>query len=136
MLDHADEDILGVSIANFERDMFTQGLSRAQQEERLERIAQAIENNEQHKESIERSSVISIQGRQLIDSDQQEIKEAEARFLSPEELAEFTYTAIERHIPNSMRQTRVECEFNVIANDNIQDALGGLLRAYPATHSA
>lgn len=130
------EDVLGESIANFERDMFTQGLSRAQQEERLERIAQAIENNEQHKESIERSSVISTQGRQLIDSEQQEIKEAEARFLSPEELAEFTYTAIERHIPNSMRQTRVECEFDVITNDNIQDALGGLLRAYPATHSA
>ena len=130
------EDVLGESIANFEREMFRQGLSRQQQEERLERIAQSIENNEQHRESIERSSVISTQGRQLIDSDQQEIKDAEARFLSAEELAEFVNATIERHIPNSMRRTRIEFEFDVFGNDAIHDALGGLLRAYPATHSA
>ena len=76
------EVVLGEAIASFERDLFRRGLTQQQQEERLERITQSIENNEQHRESITQSSVISLQGRQLIDSEQQDIKEAEARFLS------------------------------------------------------
>ena len=101
------EVILGEEIAAFERELFTRGLTRQQQDERLERAAQAIENRERNRESIARSSVISDQGRQLIESEQQDIKEAESGFLSPHELAEFVFASIERHLPNSMRRRSV-----------------------------
>lgn len=130
------EVVLGEAIASFERDLFRLNLTEQQQEERLERITQVIENNEQHRESIVRSSVISVQGRQLIDSEQQEIQEAEARFLAPEELAEFVYASINRHLPNSIRRTTAAHEFVVISNDKLHDALRSLLTAYPATHYA
>ena len=129
------EVIFGEAIASFERDIFRRDLTRQQQDERLERISQAVENNERHKESISQSSVISAQSRQLLDSDQQEIKEAEARFLSPEELAGFAHTVIQRHLPNSMRPT-ARGEFEVSGSDELRDALGSLLSAYPATHYA
>ncbi len=129
------EVILGEAIASFERDVFRLGLTQRQQEEQLERISQAVTNNERHKETITESSVISVQGRQLIDSDQQEIKDAEAGFLSPEELAGFTHAAIEHHLPNSMKQTAMG-EFEISGSDSLRDALGSLLTAYPATHHA
>ena len=130
------EVVLGESIALFERDLFRRGLTPRQQEERLERTAQAIENNEQHRRSIAQSSVISDQGRQLIDSEQQDIKAAETGFLSPEELAEFVYISIERYVPNSMKRRAVTGEFEVVGSAALQDALRGLLTAYPATHYA
>ena len=130
------EVVLGEEIASFERDLFRRNLTQQQQEERLERITQAIENNEQNRESITQSSVISEQGRQLIDSEQQEIKDAEAGFLSPVELAEFAYASIERHVPNIMKQTATTGEFEVVARDDLQEALRGLLTAYPSTHYA
>ena len=129
------EVILGEAIASFERDLFRRGLTRQQQDDRLEQISQAIENNERHKESVNQSSVISAQSRQLIDSDQQGIKEAEAGFLSPEDLAGFAHDAIKRHLPNSMRQTG-DGEFELSVTGDLRDALGRLLTTYPATHYA
>ena len=130
------EVILGEEVAAFEREVFTRGLSPQQQEDRLERISQAIENREQQRESITQSGVISVQGRQLIESDQQEIREAEARFLSPEEVAEFVYASIDSHLSNSVSRTSNEDQFEVSGTRELQDALQGLLRAYPSTHYA
>lgn len=131
------EVILGESIASFSRDLFRSGLTPQQQEERLERIAQVVENNEQHRESISQSNVISMQGRHLIDSDQQEIREAESRFLSPTELAGFVYSTIESNLPRSLRKLgSSDVEFAVIRNANLRDSLTSLLQSYPATHSA
>ena len=130
------EVILGESIASFERDVFRRGLSEQQQEEELERITQVIENNERNKEAVSGSSVISLQARQLIDSEQQEIKDNEVRFLSPEELAEFAFAAIERHSPGSMRRLANQCEFEIVGSARLGDALRGLVTSYPATHYA
>jgi superfamily II DNA/RNA helicase len=130
------EVILGEAIASFERDVFQRGLTEQQQEEHLERITQTIENNERNREAITQSSVISLQGRQLIDSDQDEIKEAETRFLSTEELAEFVHATIEEHLPNSMRASGAAGEFDIGRNEELRTALQGLLAAYPATHYA
>ena len=131
------EVILGESIASFSRDLFRSGLTPQQQEARLERIAQVVENNEQNRESISQSSVISTQGRHLIDSDQQEIREAESRFLSPSELAGFVYSTVDRYLQNSLRKMGSAAdEIVVIRNDNLRDALTSLLQSYPATHSA
>ena len=116
------------------RDLFRRGLTPRQQEERLERAAQAIENNEQHRELISKASVISEQGRQLIESDQQEIKEAESRFLSPVELAEFVHSVLAHHVPNSLTSTSVDGQFDLIGGPGLRDALQGLLTSYPATH--
>ena len=107
------EVILGEAVASFERDVFTSNLSPQQQEERLERISQAIENREQQRESVTQSGVISLQGRQLIESDQEEIKEAESRFLSPEEVGEFIHTSLDHFIPGSMNRT-AEDSFEVL----------------------
>ena len=130
------EVILGEKIASFERDVFTRDLSPQQQDEHLERISQAIENREQQRKSVTQSGVISSHGRQLIESDQQEIKEAESRFLAPEEVAEFVYASLESCLPNSMRRASAEGEFEVGGTRDLRDMLQGLLRAYPATHYA
>ena len=130
------EVVLGETIAAFERDLFRRGLTPLEQEERLERAAQAIENNEQHRELISRAGVISEQGRHLIESDQQEIREAESRFLSPAELAEFVVSVLARHLPNSIVPTTVDGQFDVTSSQALRDALQGLLTSYPATHHA
>ena len=129
------EVVLGEAIASFERDVFTSGLSRHQQEESLEQISQAIENREQQRESVAQSGVISQQGRQLMESDQDDIKEAESRFLSPAEVGEFVHSALERHLEGNMK--RVGEDIYEVGNaSQIKDALQGLLRNYPSTHYA
>ena len=90
------EVILGEEIASFERDVF-QLVSRISRGRAPGKDHSTIENNERNREAITQSSVISLQGRQLIDSDQDEIKEAETRFLSTEELAE-SYTRPSKNI--------------------------------------
>ena len=129
------EVILGEAVALFEREIFTRNLSPLQQEERLERISQAIENRDLQRESVSQSGVISLQGRQLIESDQEDIKEAEARFLSSEEVGEFIYSSLEGNLSGSMRRLDKE-SFEVSGTTQIRDALQGLLRNYPPTHFA
>ena len=130
------EVILGEAIASFERDVFQRGLTEQQQEEHLERITQTIENNERTREAITQSSVIALQGRQLIDSDQDEIKGAETSFLSTDELAEFVHATIEEHLQNSMRTSATAGEFDIVRNEKLTTALQRLLASYPATHYA
>ena len=129
------EVVLGEAVASFERDVFARNLSPRQQEERLERISQVIENRERLRESVTRSGVISLQGRQLIESDQEDIKEAESRFLSPQEVGEFVYASLERNLPGSIRRVAKD-SFEVSGTGQIQEALQGLVRAYPAAHNA
>ena len=130
------ELILGEQIATFERDLFRRDLSSKQQNERLDRIAQTIENNALTRDSIAQSSVISDVGRQLIDSDQQEFKEAEARYLSPQELAEFVHFAIDRHFSGNMTPLKTSGEFSVAGGADMRVGFNSLLRAYPLTHYA
>ena len=130
------EVILGESIASFERNVFRRGLSEQQQEEELGRITQVIENNERNKEAVSGSSVISLQARQLIDSERQDIKDNEVRFLSPEELAEFVFAAIERYAPGSVRRLAHHGEFEIAGSTRLGDALRGLVASYPASHYA
>ena len=130
------EVILGESITKFRRDVFKRNLTPGQQELHLDRTAQVMENQRLQRESISKSGVISKQGRLLIESDQQEIKEAETRFLSPEDLAEFVYSSIERRLPGCMRRTAAPSEFEVLRSDDLNSALHEMLRAYPATHYA
>ena len=130
------EVVLGETIASFERDLFRRGLTAEQQEQRLEQAAQAIQNNEQNRERISQAGVISEQGRHLIESEQQEIREAESRFLSPGELAEFVRTVFERHLPKTVRATTVEGQYVLTGSQELRDALQALLTSYPVTHHA
>ena len=130
------EVILGEKIASFEREVFRRDLSPRQQEERLERISRTIENRRLQQGSIGESSVISTAGLQLIESDQEEIKQAESAFLSPEDVGEFVYDSLRKSLPNSMRRTLSRSGFEVHANEDLSDALQELLRAYPASHHA
>ena len=130
------EVVLGEAIADFERDLFKQNLTAQQQIERLEQTAQAIENRERHRESVTQSSVISAHGRHLIDSDQQEISDAEAGFLSPEDLADFVQASLERHMPKTLRPTAGVGQFKLVDSAEFQDALQRLLQSYPASANA
>ena len=106
-----------------ERDLFKGGLTEQQQIERLEQTAKAIENRERHRESVTQSSVISTQGRHLIDSDQQEISDAEAGFLSPGDLADFVCAALERHLPNTLRRTATAGQFRLVNSADLDARL-------------
>ena len=130
------ELILGEEVAKFERDLFRQGLSAEQQNQRLEQTAQAIENRERHRASVAESSVISTTARQLIDSDQQEISDAEAGFLSPGDLADFVHGVVGRYLPNSLRLTTNPAQFRVANSDGLLEALQDLLRSYPAASNS
>lgn len=130
------EVVLGEAIAEFERDLFKHDLSEQEQIERLERTVQAIENRERHRESVTQSSVISTQGRHLIDSDQQEISDAEAGFLSPDDLADFVHGSLERHLPNTLRKTAIAGQFKLVGSADLRDALQRLLQSYPSASSA
>ena len=98
------EVILGEAISAFERDMFTRGLTHDQQIERLERITQTIANNERNREQVAQLSFMSAQGRSLIESEETDIRESEAKFLSPTEIADFVYGAINDRIPDVVRR--------------------------------
>ncbi len=128
------EAVLGEEIASFEQDVFRSGLSPQEQNEQLERISQAIENKKRQMEEVAESGVISEQGQQLIESE--EIKEAESRFLSPEDVSEFVHASLDGHLPGSVSRTLGAGQFEVRATDELRDALRGLLTAYPATHYA
>ncbi len=130
------EMVLGEEIASFERELFTRGLSSQQQDERLERIAQAIVNVEQQRESIQEASELFLAGRQLLESDQEEIREAESRFLSPAELGEFVYATLESRYSGCMRRMPTEGIYEVVGTGDIKEALRSLIRAYPASHYA
>lgn len=129
--------ILGEKISEFERDVFSRGLSRAQEEERIEMISQIAETRARQREEVASSSVISDQGRQLIESDQQEIKDAESRFLSMSEISDFVYTALEFNLPNSVRRTpRSGDGFTVRNTQELKDALAELIGEYPTSSPA
>ena len=130
------ELVLGEEISSFESDVFRLMLSPQQQEERLERTAQAIANIEQQRESISESSDLFLTGRQLLDRDQQEISEAESGFLSPYELADFVYASLVARFPQSIRKLRQGNAFEVSGGAEIGKALHGLLRSYPVSHHA
>ena len=129
------EVVLGEAVASFERDVFSRNLTPQQQEDRLERLSQTIENQGQQRESVTQSEVISLQGRQLMESDQDDIKEAETRFLSPEEVGEFVHAALSRHLAESMRLVS-EDTYEIGDARQIRDALQALLRDYPPTYFA
>ena len=48
---------------------------------------------------------------------------AESGFLSQQELAEFVFATIERHLPNSMQRRSVPEEFDVLGGSALQDEL-------------
>lgn len=131
------EVILGERISVFEQDVFSRGLTRAEAEERIERISQIVENSARQREDVTSSSVISQQGRQIIESDQQEIKDAESRFLSMSEISEFVYAALESNLPNSVRRTLNSGDgFTVRNTQELKDALASLVSAYRSTSPA
>ncbi len=130
------EVILGEAISSFERDLFTRGLTAQQQHERLERILSTVENNERNRESVTQLSFISEQGRILIESEEQDIRESEAKFLSPEETAEFVCDSINRRVPDALRTRGTGGSYSLRKSTEISDALRELMTAYPATHYA
>lgn len=130
------EVVLGEAVAEFERDLFARGFSERQQLDRLEQVARSIEARELHRQQAAQSGVISSQGRGLIDSDQQDISDAEAGFLTPEDLAEFVDAAMQRRLPETLLRTAKPGEFKLRYKPELREALSELLKLYPAASSA
>ena len=130
------EVVLGEAVAEFERDLFARGLSEQQQLDRLEQVAHSIEARELHRQQATESGVISLQGRGLIDSDQQDISDAETGFLTPGDLAEFIDAAMQRRLPQTLLKTAQPGEFKLHCRPELREAFGELLKSYPAASSA
>ena len=130
------EVILGEEISSFERDLFSRGLTPQQQVDRLERISQSVENNERNREEMGQLSFMSEQGRTLIEAEQSDIRESEARFLSSEEIAEFVNGSLDKQIPGAMRNLRAEGSYALRCSTELGDALRGLMSSYPGSHYA
>ncbi len=130
------EVILGEEISSFERELFTRGLTPQQQITRLERISRSVENNERNREEVAQLSFISEQGRTLIESEESDIREAEAKFLSPEEIADFVCDSINKHFPNAIRRRDAKGSYSMRNGKEISESLRGLMVSYPATHYA
>ena len=129
------ELVLG-EISSLRTDLFSRGLTPDQQEARLERILEAAERRDLDRETISRSGVISDQGRRLLESEHQEIMDAEACFLSPQDVSEFVSTIINRKYPRSIRRRATGGVHTVRSNEGLQNALKELLTSYPSTHYA
>ena len=130
------EVILGEEISSFERELFTRGLTPQQQIDRLERISHTVENNERNRENVTQLSFISEQGRTLIESEETDIRESEAKFLSSEEIADFVCGSINKQFPHAIRRRHADGSYSLRNGKEISDALRGLMASYPATHYA
>ncbi len=130
------EVILGEEISSFERELFTRGLTPQQQIDRLEQISRTVENNERNREDVTQLSFISEQGRTLIESEESDIRESEAKFLSSEEIADFVCGSINKRFPNVIRRRDADGSYSLRNGKEISDALRGLMVSYPATHYA
>ena len=130
------EVILGEEISSFERELFTRGLTAPQQIERLERISRTLENNERNREEVRQLSFISEQGRTLIESEETDIRESEAKFLSSTEIADFVCGSLNKQIPNAVRRLGADGTYSLRNSKEIGDALRGLMASYPAAHYA
>lgn len=130
------EVILGEEISSFERELFTRGLTPQQQIDELERISRTVENNERNREDVTQLSFISEQGRTLIESEESDIREAEAKFLSSDEIADFVCGSINRQFPLAIRRRDSDGSYSLRSSKEISDALRGLMVSYPATHYA
>ena len=128
------EEVLG-QLSLFGQEVFTQDLTPSQQEDRLEQILEAARHKDNTRAIVSRSDVISDSGRRLLESDQQEIRDAEARFLSADELAEFVSATLNHRFPNRVR--RSDGDVYTVHDDNtLWNALHELFISYPSTHYA
>ena len=130
------EVILGEEISSFERELFTRGLTPQQQIARLERISRSVENNERNREEVAQLSFISEQGRTLIESEEADIRESEAKFLSPQEIADFVYGSLNKRMKEPIRNLGFNGSYSLRRSKELVDALRGLMSSYPASHYA
>jgi hypothetical protein len=72
----------------------------------------------------------------LLDSDQQELKDSEANFLAPTELAEFVNVTLEGQFRGCLRKLPAEGQYDLTGTNELKEALRSLVRAYPASHNA
>lgn len=130
------EVILGEEISSFESEVFRLGLTEQQQETRLDRVAEVIANVETQRNSIEESSDLFLAGKRLLDSEQQEIIDAESNFLTPTDLADFVFLEVGGKLPQSLRKLGDGDVFELTTNKELKDAFNALLRSYPASRRA
>lgn len=128
------EEVLG-QLSLFGQDVFIQDLTPTQQEHRLEQISEAARKMDTTRRMVSGTEVISEQGRRLLESGQQEIKDAEERFLSADDLAEFVSATLNSHFPNRFRRS-VGNMHTVHYDPALLNALSDLFNSYPSTHYA
>jgi hypothetical protein len=129
------ELVLGEELELFTRDLFSRALTVQQQDERLDRIARAIEERRRQAALVEEEHGALLSAVQRVEVETAEFKELERAFLSPDELQRFVVATLgSRCGPDAVRERPdglVEVELGAV-----EDELTALSRALPATSSA
>lgn len=129
------EIVLGEEMGQFTRDLFSRALTPHQQEERLDRVARAIEERRRQAMLVEEEHGALLAAVQRVEVETSEFRELERAFLSPDELRRFVVETLRnRYGPDTVRERGdgvVEVDLSVL-----EEELTALSRALPATSSA
>lgn len=129
------EIVLGEEMEQFTRDLFSRALTPQQQEERLDRIARAIEEKRRQAAAVEEEHGALLSAVQRVEVDTAEFRELERAFLSPDEIRRFVVETLrQRYSPETVRERNdglIEVDLGVL-----EEELTALFRVLPATSSA
>jgi superfamily II DNA/RNA helicase len=129
------ELVLGEELELFTRDLFSRALTQQQQDERLDRIARAVEERRRQAALVEEEHGALLSAVQRVEVETAEFKDLERAFLSPDELQRFVVeTLCSRCGADAVRERPeglVEVDLGAV-----EDELITLSRALPATSSA
>lgn len=129
------ELVLGEELELFTRDLFSRALTPQQQDERLDRIARAVEERRRQAALVEEEHGALLSAVQRVEVETAEFKELERAFLSPDELQRFVVETVGSRCGADVVRERpgglVEVDLGAI-----EDELTALSRALPATSSA
>lgn len=94
------EEVLGFEIKALERDLFSGQLTAAQQEQRIEQTAQAIENIKEHEERLEGEAAALIAHGDYVLREIRDKRDGQ-RWISPEDIVDYLHLGLNRLYPES-----------------------------------
>jgi superfamily II DNA or RNA helicase len=130
------EAILGEQVSTFERDVFTGRISAAEQQQQLDRAAEAIATHQRTQVEIAESSPLFLTDGQRLSEDQGDISKSELNFLPPSEVRTFVSSEINSEYSGAIRGRTGADSFEIRSSDEILHSLRTLAASYPSSHFA
>lgn len=128
------ELVLGDEIDEFRRDLFSKRLTPEQQDERLDRIARAVEERRRQADQVAEEHGELLGAVERVEVEREEFKQMERKFLAPEHLEHFVVTSLRRKYGEDAVRPRTDDTFSVDLAC-LKGDLAELARALPATSS-